>query len=125
MKLSRLFALSLAAITALFAVVGWTQAELGGLELVMLGAGTVMILGAGVGRSRSAASRWLLVIASTGYTLLALATLGLQVNEASSLFVRSGLSSFLLLGILLCLRCAYQLNRTTRYGFHNYYDRPR
>ena len=125
MRLSRLFALSLAAITALFATVGWMQAELGGLELALLGTGTMMILGAGLGRSRSAASRWLLVIASTGYTFLALATLGLQVNQASSLFVRSGLSSFLLVGIRLCLRCAYQLNRKTRYGFHNYYDRPR
>jgi hypothetical protein len=125
MRLSRLFALSLAAITALFAIVGWMQAELGGLELALLGTGSLMILGAGLGRSRSATSRWLLVIASTAYTLLALAALGLQVNQTSSLFVRTGLSSFLLLGILLCLRCAYQLNRTTRYGFHNYYDRPR
>jgi hypothetical protein len=125
MRWSRLFALSLAAITALFAIVGWLQAELGGLELALLGTGTAMVLGAGLGRSRSARSRWLLVIASTGYTLLALASLGLQVNQASTLFVRSGLSSFLLLGILLCLRCAHQLNRTTRYGFDNYYDRPR
>jgi hypothetical protein len=124
MRLSRLLALILAAASALFVLAMWLRGELGTLQLGLLTAAILLIILPGLRRSRTSASRWILVLASSGYTLIALACLALQFNEQASLLVRGGLSTLVMLGAALSLRCAYQLNRPTRYGFHNYYDQP-
>jgi hypothetical protein len=124
MRLSRLFAFTLAAITAIFVLIAWAQDEAGGITLGILSTAAVIIALPSFSRSRGVKSRWLLAGASALYVILALASLGLQYAEQGSLFVRGAVCAGLMLGVLLCLRCAYQLNRTTRYGFHNYYDRP-
>jgi hypothetical protein len=124
MRLSRLLALILAAATALFVLAMWLKGELGMLQLGLLTTAILLIALPGLRRSRTPASRWILVLASSGYTLIALACLALQFNEQASLLVRGGLSTLVMLGAALSLRCAYQLNRPKRYGFHNYYDQP-
>ena len=125
MKLSRVCALILSSFTALFALVAWLVAALDDLTLALLAVAAIIVFVPGLGRSRSSARRWLMVVASSTYSFLALAALGLQFEQEVPLVARSALSAFLLLGLALTLRCAHQLNRTTRYGFHNYYDGPR
>jgi hypothetical protein len=125
MRLSRILAWSLAGLTGAFSVGFWIAAELSVLPAGLLCAGAFLIILAAVAGSRGARARWLLVLATSLYSVCALAALALQFDQQSSLSVRTGLAAFLMLGISLALRCTYLLNRTTRYGLHNYYDAPR
>jgi hypothetical protein len=117
-------ALSLAGLTAVFSIFTWLSSDIStfSASLLLTGAG-VMILPA-LGPSRGVKGRWFLVLATSVYSCLAFVALALQFDQQSSLLVTGGLSASLMSGISLALRCTYLLNRTTRYGFHNYYDGP-
>jgi hypothetical protein len=125
MKLSRLLILLLAAISACFIIFGAFEEGLSGVTIGLLTTATIILALPALWRSRGTLYRWCLVGASLTFTLLVLAALGLQFGQGSTLFVRASLCALMMLGALLCLRCCYQLNRPTRYGFHNYYDAPR
>ena len=51
-----------------------------------------------------------------------MAALGAAYRQQLPIGIRSALSAFLMLGLLLSLRCLFQATRQTRYGFHNYFD---
>jgi hypothetical protein len=125
MRLSRFLALGLAGLTAAFSIFTWITTDLSVVAAGLLLTGAALMTLPALARSRGSKARWLLVFATLTYSVFALAALGLQFDQQSSLLVRAGLAAFLMLGISLALRCTYLLNRTTRYGFHNYYDAQR
>ena len=122
MKRSHLLALLLALASGAFLLFGWFQQILGWSVIIATGAATFLLLAASVRRPRRDWRRWILVGASTGYSLLVMAALGAAYRQQLPIGSRSALSAFLMLGLLLSLRCLFQATRQTRYGFHNYFD---
>lgn len=122
MKRSHLLALLLALASGAFLLFGFFEQILGWGVIVTMGAATFVLLGASVRRPRRDWRRWIIVGASTVYSLLLIAALGAAYNQQLPIGIRSALSAFLMLGLLLSLRCLFQATRQTRYGFHNYFD---
>lgn len=122
MKRSHLLALLLALASAAFLLFGWVEQLLGWSVIIAMGVATFVLLGASVRRPRRDWRRWILVGASTGYSLLVMAALGAAYRQQLPMGIRSAVSAFLMLGLLLSLRCLFQATRQTRYGFHNYFD---
>ena len=122
MKRSHLLALLLALASGAFLLFGFFEQILGWGVIITMGAATLVLLGASVRRPRRDWRRWIIVGASAGYSLLVMAALGAAYSQQLPIGIRSALSAFLMLGLLLSLRCLFQATRQTRYGFHNYFD---
>lgn len=122
MKRSHLLALLLALANGAFLLFGFFEQMLGWSVIITMGAATFVLLGASVRRPRRDWRRWIIVGASALYSLLIMAALGAAHSQQLTMGIRSAISAFLMLGLLLSLRCLFQATRQTRYGFHNYFD---
>ena len=124
MKRTRFLAYLLTLATTAYLLFAWLRLSSHIVFLSTLGLAAGVLLLGSLRKPQRDLTRWLLPLASALYAFLTLIALALHIRLGLPFSERAALPAFLIMGLALSLRSAFQATRPARHRYSNYFDSP-